>query len=801
MKPSQKLVIIFSLLLCSLQVLRAQNNHNATVSGKIKAASGEVLAGVTVMLKNTDFGTITDSEGRFEIPHIPSGSYTLLTSFIGFESQEKTIQLGPSQSLQLDFVLVEKTFEMEGVQITGKSITERINEQAYAVTAINAKEMHNSTSDAKVILNRISGVRIIEEGGLGSNLNFSLNGFSGDQVKFFLDGIPMDNFGSSFNLGNIPVNTIDRIEVYKGVVPVWLGTDALGGAVNIITNKNNNYLDASYSFGSFNTHRISLNGAYTNNKNGFTFRGNTNYNYSDNNYKVWVPIKRGNNIENFAEVERFHDRYKSGTVKFETGLVKRKYADNLLIGIIASGDDKQVQTGATMNSVYGGILRNSRSVIPTFKYNKADLFIDGLSVSLSSAYNGTRSRYIDTLRGVTFNWLGERTHNPQSNDGELSRRSFLTLNDRELTTQFNTSYFVTPHHSFVLNYSYSYFIRKAFDRENPDRIENRFPKNLTKQVLGLAYKFDPTRKWSTTIFGKFYILKAETDKEFDFGLDTRRVEAIVSNKDNFGYGIASSYYIIPDLQLKASYEHTYRMPWPDEIFGDGLFTDPNPDLDPEQSDNFNAGAAYSFEVKSHHAFNIEGSFIYRKAKDLIYQVVKVASPKTSYSNLDETQALGVEGSFKYQWRKTLTIGGNVTFQNITDQADSVYNESYTHSGYQPNFQKGFRLPNTPYLFGNANVGYTFKNVLMKESTLNLNYYLTFVEQYFLSWAEYGSEDDKKIIPRQNAHNAEITYSLSNGKYNIALECRNIADALLYDKYYLQKPGRAFYLKLRYVPGF
>jgi len=796
-----KIVLAFSFFLCSVQTLWGQSNNNAAVSGEVKTSSGEVLTGVTIVLKNTKFGTTTDAKGHFEIPDVPPGSYVLQASFVGFESQEKPIRLKAPQSLEVKFSLVEKSFEMEEVEIIGKSVTERINAQSYAVTAVDAKSLHNSVSDAKVILNRISGVRILEEGGLGSNLSFTLNGFSGDQVKFFMDGIPMDNFGSSFNLGSIPVNTIDRIEVYKGVVPVWLGTDALGGAVNIITNKKNNFLDASYSFGSFNTHRISLNGAYTDSKSGFTFRGNANYNYSDNNFKVWVPIVRERKTVDTAEVERFHDRYKSGTLKFETGFVNKKYADNLLIGIIASGDDKQVQTGMTMNSVYGGVVRNSRSIIPILKYNKADLFVEGLSVSLSSAYNHTKSQNIDTLTGITYNWLGESTHIPQSSDGELSETTFLTFDDHELTTQFNSSYFITPQHSFVFNYSHSFFKRKAFDREDPDKPEHKFPNELTKQVLGLAYKFDPNRKWSTTLFGKFYFLKAETSKEFDFGLDTRRVEGVVSNKENFGYGIASSYNILPDLHVKASYEYTYRMPWANEIFGNGLLTLPNADLRPEQSNNLNMGTAYKFKVKTDHVFNLEGSFIYRDTKDLIFHFVSVPGRQATYLNLDLIRTMGIEGSFKYQWKRTLTIGGNITFQDITDQADSIYNESYTNSGYQKNFQKGYRLTNTPYLFGNANAGLTFDNVFLKESLVNINYYFNYVQQYFLSWAELGSKDGKKIIPRQTAHNIEVSYGLNNGKYNIALECRNIMDARLYDKYMLQKPGRAFYVKLRYAPNF
>jgi outer membrane receptor protein involved in Fe transport len=791
-----KLVSLLAFLCFSIP-LWGQSLQKASVAGKVISSSGETLVGVAVVLKDTRIGTTTDLNGRFEIKNIPAGSYVLQARYLGFETLEKSFTLKAAQQLKIELTLQEAALMMEAAEATAKSMSREVSEQAFAVTAIPLKDLYNSTADAKQVLSRVSGVRIAEEGGLGSDLNFSLNGFSGDQVKFFLDGIPMDNFGSSLSISNIPVNTIDRIEIYKGVVPVWLGTDALGGAVNIISNQKFNYLDASYSVGSFNTHRLSLNGAYTNLNTGFTFRGNVSYNHSDNNYKVWVPKPEDNDIaDDSVEVERFHDRYRSDLLKLESGWVNRKFADNLLFGIMLAGNDKQVQTGATMKSVYGGILQNSRSVSPTLKYRKEDLFTEGLDISLYSSYNKSEGEVIDTLRGVTYNWLGEASYTEGSNNGE-NLRTFTTLNDEEFNSQFNAGYQISSQHSLALNYSLTHFRREVFDSENPDKIENKFPNSLGKQVLGLAYKFDPSKKWSSTLFGKFFFLNAQTSKEFDFGLKEQRTEAYEVNKQNAGYGLATTYFLLPELQLKASYEHTYRMPWASEIFGNGLFIQANPDLGPEQSDNLNLGASYRFKLTRDHEFALESSLIYREAKDLIYQVVKVASPLTYYDNLSQTRTLGVEGNIQYQWKERLRLGANFTYQNITDQADSVYNESYTNPGYQKNFQKGYRLPNTPYLFANANAGLTFNNVLMKGSALNLNYFFNFVENYFLSWAELGSIG-KKVIPRPAAHNLELSYSLKNGKYNISAECRNLTDARLYDKYFLQKPGRAFYLKLRYV---
>lgn len=57
-----------------------------------------------------------------------------------------------------------------------------------------------------------------------------------------------------------------------------------------------------------------------------------------------------------------------------------------------------------------------------------------------------------------------------------------------------------------------------------------------------------------------------------------------------------------------------------------------------------------------------------------------------------------------------------------------------------------------------------------------------------------------IVPRQFAHNLSLAYSIASGRYNVSLECRNLTDANLYDNFSLQKPGRAFYAKVRVSLG-
>jgi outer membrane cobalamin receptor len=152
---------------------------------------------------------------------------------------------------------------------------------------MNRKEIKNTTTDIANILNKTSGIRIRASGGLGSNYTLSLNGLTGNQVRIFVDEIPIDELGDAYNLNNIFVNLIERIDIYKGVVPVKLGTDA-GGAIHIITDtKETSFVDTSYSLGSLNTHRLNINTQYRAKKSGFTFKLTGVSNYSDNDYTIY----------------------------------------------------------------------------------------------------------------------------------------------------------------------------------------------------------------------------------------------------------------------------------------------------------------------------------------------------------------------------------------------------------------------------------------------------------------------------------------------------------------------------------
>lgn len=765
--------------------------QKATISGSVKSTEGEVLPGATITLEGSGKGTFSDAGGNYVLSDVGQGSYTLAVSFLGFENHKREINLKSGEHHKFHIKLQSSTKELEAVSVIGLTETKETAKLAFNITAIDAKQLHNTTMDLSNVLDRVSGVRVRETGGVGSSFNFSLNGFTGKQVKFFMDGIPMDNFGSSFQLNNIPVNLADRVEVYKGVVPIWLGADALGGAVNIVTNPNRrNYLDASYSYGSFNTHKTAINTGITT-ESGFTFQLNAFQNYSDNNYWVNVDVVPDLNtgLSVPMRVRRFHDKYQNETVIANVGVVNKKFADRLLIGVTLGQNKADIQTGNRMYDVFGERRRKGNIVMPSVRYTKKDLFVKGLNLSFNGNFNLGQEQSIDTAF-KQYNWLGDfiyKGSNPNIKGGELSRTLYKFRNNNGLFNA-NLSYQINEKHSIVLNNTYNTFNRKGNDVLNPDDQTNKLPKQTDKNVIGLGYRYDVSSRWNTTFFFKQYIQKSKSSNVLN------NEYYVQKNKyTQEGYGVATTYFIKPNMQVKASYEKSYRLPENDELFGDVINLASNTSLRPESSNNYNLGLNYTVSLEKRHHFYFDANLIYRAAKDFIRPSLYSSFGRAVQQmvNLRDVTNSGADAEIRYSFKRIFNAGINMTYQNIRNNTKYEGSTSTVSPVYKD------RIPNMPYLFGNGNASLFFQNVGGKRNTLTVGYNLLYVHEYYLRWPSQGAASSKLTIPEQLAHDASIVYSMAGGKYNIALECRNITDATLYDNFSLQKPSRSFNVKLRY----
>ncbi|HEX6430036.1 MAG TPA: TonB-dependent receptor plug domain-containing protein [Niastella sp.] len=777
---------VLYLILCHCVILSAKSQPGTgTIKGVVFNADGKPAPAASVLLVAKQVTVTTDNQGTFTFSNLQPGAYELAITLVGHEPVTQLVRVSVRQTIQPGIWLKIANKQLTDVTVTGKSDLRAVKEQAFTVTAIDATRLHNTTKDINQVLNHTTGIKIREEGGLGSNYSFSLNGFTGKQVKFFLDGMPMDNFGSSLSLNNLPINMAERIEVYKGVVPIFLGSDALGGAVNVVTNqKIKKYLDASYSIGSFNTHRASLNSRYTFD-NGFTVNVNGFYNYSDNNYKidVQIPDPQTGIYGSPVKIKRFHDAYRSTMGQIEAGFVNKKFADKLLVGLIVAENKKEVQTGMNMDLVAGHVFNSSESLIPTFKYKKENLFIKGLTVMANANMSFVKTGITDTSSRM-YDWYGNYTVKTfGSNSGEISYyKTKFKFNDRNALATANLSYEINKQHSISINHNYSYSRRKGDDPIAIDPIPFSEPNTLSKNITGLAYKYSTmNNRFSATVFTKLFSMRAST-VDAEWGTH----EAMTSSYNKSGYGVAATYFILPFAQIKASYESTWRLPEGEEMFGNGLLLKNNPYLKPEHSHNFNVGLALA-KTFGKHKFEGEVNYLYRKSGDFIR--LESDGMISMYSNLDSVRTSGVEWGVRYTYNDAFTFEVNSTYQNTLNIK--------TFEQGLPNYIYWDRLPNMPYLFGSFDAAYRFKKAFFNHDALTIGVGGNFVEKFYLFWPSQGSTETKFVIPQQFTQDASVTYSLQNGKYNIAVQCANIGDVKMYDNFKLQKPGRAFNVKLRY----
>lgn len=790
MKKIRGLFLSFLLLLISIS---AFSQHKTMISGKVLSTEKTTVDFATVYLKGTNYGGTTNEEGIYHL-QAPAGEYTLVVSAIGYKTVEKPVKLMRGERTKMNVVISPQATELDEVVVVSNGVT-RLKRSAFNAVALDTKALQNSTQNLSEALAQAPGMKIRESGGVGSDMQLMMDGFTGKHIKIFIDGVPQEGVGSSFGLNNIPVNYAERIEVYKGVVPVGFGTDAIGGVINIITKKNRNkwFLDASYSYGSFNTHKSYVNFGQTF-QSGLTYEINVFQNYSDNNYYVDTPVKDFTtgaiNKKKIEHVKRFHDTYHNEAVIGKIGFVDKKWADRLMFGFTYSHMYKDIQTGVRQEVVFGGKYRKGYSIMPSLDYRKRDFFVRGLDLVLTANYNKNMTNNVDTS-SYEYNWRGEMR--PLRMPGEQSYQNTRSDNNNWNGT-LTANYRIGKAHTFTFNHVINAFRRSNQSLLNEDSEANAIPKETRKNISGLSYRLMPTEHWNLSVFGKYYNQfiagpVATSSAQDDYIRTTNSVSAM-------GYGAAGTYFILKSLQAKLSYEKAYRLPTNEEMFGDEDLETGDISLKPENSDNVNLNLSYN-ETFGKHSVYVEGGLIYRNTKDYIQRNISDLSGGkygATYVNHGRVETKGYNISVRYGFANWVSVGGNFTQMNVRDNVKTV-----TSGTNQESLTYGARMPNLPYQFANSDVTFYWRNLWKKGNTLSVTYDNLYMHSFPLYSEAVGSESEF-VVPTQFSHNLTLSYGIQNGRYNISFECRNLTNEKLYDNFSLQKAGRAFYGKVRVYFG-
>ena len=681
-----------------------------------------------------------------------------------------------------------KELDLEAVEITATvennaSNEDYIEESGLSVNIIDTSEYLNSAKDINQILNSTAGIIIRTSGGLGSQFKLALNGLSDKQIRYFMDGVPMENFGTALTLDNYLVNLIESVEVYKGVVPTYLSADALGGAINIVTPPyDKDFADISYTYGSFNTQRFAFNGQLSDSEKYYA-RISSFINHSDNDYEMKDAQKvtdEFGNINGTTSAKRFHDEYSSRMLSLQGGIINQPWAEELSVKVTKADNKNNLQHPFnSIDAVLGKYHTRNDTRLASINYR---VNIDRFKITtyllegeITELFNDTASR--------NYSWDGSYDV-IDSNLGELGEKSKLELTDKISRANIRTEYQVSKNHALALSYSHNTVRRQGDDKI--DNSDNLFfnAKKLEKSVTAINYDHRPDSGFiNTGLFYKQYSLTANA--EGFLPITGERFEADIDESD-IGYGFTSKIKASDSSNIRISYERAYRLPEADEVIGFGPYIRPNPNLKAEKSHNVNFGIDYNYLTDTINAVAEVNTF-FRNAEN--YTRYK-ADQGTSgiYQNIVDVSIKGIELSGSAIFDNHYTLQANATYQDMINKSD------YDQNG-QKDLNKGSRIPNEPYLFANVKAGLNFHTKNYNE--ISAFWTANYVYEYYLHWENLGNKSDKASIDTQLTHDLEFRYSMSYGTYNISLSANNIFDQTVYDNYRIQKPGRSYYLKFRY----
>lgn len=781
--------------------------QKGTLKGVVQFKNGEVAVSVAIQLVGTEFRTLTDSDGIFQLKDIPFGDYIIQLGSIEIEktSFSKTI----NKEEETLTILVKTSDKLLGEAVVyGKTEVREVRDKGFAVSVIEPKNLELQSIQTNDLLDRTAGVRVRQSGGLGSDVNYNLNGLSGNSVKVFIDGVPIRNYGPSFSINSIPPAMIDRIEIFKGVVPVYLSDDALGGAINIILKKKliNNFA-VSYSFGSFNTHQSDFRGNYRQEKSGFTLNASGFINYSDNNYKVWgdnVNVQLAPGAANTPIIaRRFHDRYRSQGIKADIGFTNVKWADRFMIGGMFSNMDRQIQHGQSMKVVYGNRHMRSHSVMANIEFVKKDIF-KKIDVSMFSSVSRLHRTTVDTI-DTHYSWLGRETYyyNGTKPDvwmvggGEAGRKSLLTDIDLNINSRVNLMYHINDKNTLTFNYMLNDFRRKSEDpmippAENAMREQRSFMKN----ILGLSFEnLVLNQKLRTTVFGKGYFMERKAALRTKTGNGANQVINLIETNMttcHYSFGGAISFKMIRQLMVMMSVERAVRLPEANEIFGivaENIIA--NPGLKPERSDNFNFGIELNPDLPKHNVI-IRPNIFLRNTNDLILRYNQGGYDQYLMSgNIGKVFTKGVDAEISYSFKRWLMLSVN---GSVFDA--QIHNTTLDPVSGEPVLTNKSRLPNTPYFTINSNFRIERPGLFSKGDLFIFHYNFLYVHEFLRRGTGLGGAG-QTFIPTQMTHDTGIAYTFSKVRFTLSFDVRNIFNAQLFDNFALQKPGRGFYMKLTY----
>jgi outer membrane cobalamin receptor len=618
---------IFFVQLSVLLIIQSILTAHGQISGRIiDKATGQPIPDANITVLDSQRGTISKDGGFYFLDNLPDGRHHIQANVIGYGLIVKDISIPGDQIV--DFELESKPIEYDPVVVTAtlsEHLRSNVTVSADILTKTRMTELNGNT--AGEIIESVSGVYANSYDGFAGLNTPSIRGAEASQVLVLMDGVRLNTAqGGGVDLNTIPLAAIERVEVIKGGHSALLGSDAVGGAIHLISNdmvtmKGFHY-GANTTIGSFGTQMVTINGSHR--VGTVTLFASYNRIQSDGDFEYKAPSGK---LE-----ERVNNDYRSDNL-FLKSKVKLNPFNTLQI-VYHRMETEQGIAGNVNISSYTGLPQTtpkarSDSERNTFKIESVHQITNRLLFKEQIGYHTYAYHYTNPE-----DWIPT---------DDLHENKSLSANVQGIVTM-NRNVSVTA----GLNYQ-----RDDLSSTKFTHVDSRTMKSVFGQIE-LKHNLAMTR-WT-------WIPAVRHDGYSDVGSCTSpKLGVVVTTGEN------------ANCALKGNIGTSYRVPTLNDLYWPAdAYTEGNPNLVPETGTHFDFGLQFSdytkvlFQVEATY-FNstIQDMIAWQSGADYIWRPTNVGRAKIS----------GIESGLKFRLpSEIVTIHVCYTKMKATDETENSENK-------------------------------------------------------------------------------------------------------------------------------
>jgi outer membrane receptor protein involved in Fe transport len=661
-------ILIFALLLFFAAACGTLSA--ATLEGTVLDPSGQAVPGARITLQRSLVAveeTRADARGAYRFEGLPEGQYRLSAAARGLTSSPEDLDVRGADPIRRDIHL-QITALVSQVVVSASLGGALVPEIGSSVSLVDRHEISaRGAQNAFEVVREIPGVEVSQAGRRGGVTGVYIRGGESKYNAIMMDGIPLNEFGGSFDMASLPADGIERVEVTRGPESALYGPNALTGVINIVSRRGEGppRFTALAEGGSYATRRFATGGS------GLTKGFSWSYNFS--------------RLDSDGVVD--NDSYRNQTAFLSLGY-KQGNRRGFDVHFFGNANDAGAPGpyGSDPNGLFFGL--------DTISRGKQNLF--GYQVAYAEQFS-SRIRQITTVSLAT-NDTSYRTQWGDSDNrnlrGIFNTRSEIAISGTDTLAagfEFNREQI---RHTYISDSQFNPFLlpRTSFGYF----AENRWsPSNRLYLITGIRLDNLRTASLPPDAWGSRPPIPAASIVKVNPRFS---IAYIAQQGDVLGS--------VGGTRLHGSFGTGIRPPDGFEL----AFTN-NPGLKPERSVSFDAGVEQRLFASR---AVVDFTYFYNRFQDQIVTLGGSMINLSSYrsANLKNSKAQGLEATFRIQPLQSLEIGGQYSL--IDSEVLALDGASQANAP----FRVGQPLIRRPRHSGSYNLTWRHRNL-----TINTNAYI------------------------------------------------------------------------------